>query len=75
MKTLPTLQNLRFAPCTRDATMLKDFVAVAGNNFVSVLMNKINLTRREIFRGKILRGTINLNNNRLEERTRTAPNS
>jgi hypothetical protein len=72
MKTLPTLQNLRFVPCARDATMLQIFVEVAGNNFVSELLKKMNLTRREIFRGKILRGTINLNN-RLEERTPRAP--
>jgi len=54
MKTAPTLYNLRFAPCARDASMLKDFVEIAGDHFVSVLIKKMNLTRNEIFRGKIL---------------------
>jgi len=53
MKTAPTLHNLRFVPCARDATMLKDFVEVAGNGFVSALIKKMNLTRGEIFRGKV----------------------
>lgn len=53
MKTLPTLQNLRFAACARDATMLKDFVEIAGDNFISALIKKMNLTRGEIFRGKV----------------------
>jgi len=75
MKTAATLHNLRFAPCARDATMLKDFVDVAGNYFVSALIKKMNLTRGEIFRGKISPRAINRHNNRLEERTPIAPNS
>jgi len=74
MKTLPTLQNLRFAPCARDATMLKDFVEIAGSNFVSALIKKMNLTRGEIFRGKISLRKNQHNNTDLEERTLTAPN-
>jgi hypothetical protein len=75
MKTLPTLQNLRFAPCARDATMLKDFVEIAGNNFISTLIKKMNLTRDEIFRGKVSARHNQLNQHRLEERTPRAPNS
>jgi tRNA U38,U39,U40 pseudouridine synthase TruA len=74
MKTLPTLQNLRFASCARDATMLKDFVEIAGDNFVSALIRKMNLTRGEIFRGKISRRQNQLNKTDLEERTPLAPN-
>jgi hypothetical protein len=75
MKTLPTLQNLRFAPCARDATMLKDFVEIAGDNFVSALIKKMNLTRGEIFRGKVSARKNQLNTTDLEERTPRAPNS
>lgn len=75
MKTLPTLQNLRFASCARDATMLKDFVEIAGDNFVSALIKKMNLTRDEIFRGKVSARHNQLNTTDLEERTRRAPNS
>ena len=50
----------------------------AGRNFSAafpqVTMNKKNLTRREIFRGKILRRKTQTKNNRLEERTPSAPN-
>jgi hypothetical protein len=74
MKTAPTLYNLRFAPCARDASMLKDFVEIAGNHFVSVLIKKMNLTRNEIFRGKISSRHNQLNHNDLEERTLSAPN-
>ncbi|HZF02205.1 MAG TPA: hypothetical protein VE344_09955 [Methylomirabilota bacterium] len=74
MKTAPTLNNLRFVPCARDATMLKIFVEVAGSNFISVLMKKMNLTRGEIFRGKISRRQNQPNKTDLEERTPTAPN-
>lgn len=75
MKTAATLHNLRFASCTRDATMLKDFVEIAGEHFVSALIKKMNLTRAEIFRGKISTWQNQLNTTDLEERTRTAPNS
>jgi hypothetical protein len=75
MKTLPTLQNLRFAPCARDATMLKDFVEIAGSNFVSALIKKMNLTRGEIFRGKVSTRKNQLKTTDLEERTPRAPNS
>jgi hypothetical protein len=74
MKTAPTLYNLRFAPCARDASMLKDFVEIAGDHFISVLIRKMNLTRSEIFRGKISSRNNQQNQNDLEERTLTAPN-
>jgi len=69
------LQNLRFAPCARDATMLKDFVEIAGGNFVSALIKKMNLTRGEIFRGKVSARKNQPNITDLEERTPRAPNS
>jgi len=75
MKTAPTLYNLRFAPCARDATMLKDFVEIAGDHFVSVLMKKMNLTRSEIFRGKMSLRNNQLKITDLKERTQSAPNS
>jgi len=74
MKAAPTLNNLRFVPCARDATMLKDFVEVAGSRFVSALIKKMNLTRGEVFRGKAPLRNNQYNQNRLEERTPSAPN-
>ena len=51
----------------------------AGRNFSAAFpqatMNKKNLTRRGIFRGKISRRKNQTKNNRLEERTPPAPNS
>jgi len=70
MKTLLPLQNLRFVSCVNGERLINHFTA-AGDESLSQ-MKKTNLTRREIFRGKIsLRK--NQHNNDLEERTRPAP--
>ncbi|MGA2242739.1 MAG: hypothetical protein ABSH11_12010 [Verrucomicrobiota bacterium] len=70
MKAAPTLNNLRFAPCTSGLRLLITLVAaarhaMAGGVFVLPAglkfceafglspMNKMNLTRRGICRGKI----------------------
>jgi len=45
------------------------------DDFKPVVKSKNNLTRREIFRGKISRRKTQTNRNRLEERTPPAPNS
>jgi hypothetical protein len=72
MKTLPTLKKMRFVSCANGARLLKNFREVAS--FVSVPMNKIILTRREIFRGKISLRKNQHNQPNLEERTLSAPN-
>ena len=45
------------------------------DDFKPAVMNKINLTRSEIFRGKILQRKTQTKKLRLEERTLPAPNS
>jgi hypothetical protein len=73
MKTLPTLNNLRFVSCVNGRGLLKNLQEAAGD-FVSPLMNKINLTCRGIFRGKISLQKNQNNKSDLEERTLRAPN-
>ena len=72
MKPALTLKKMRFVSCANGAGLLKNSREVASFN--SVLMNKVNLTRREIFRGKISRRKNQNIQTHLEERTLTAPN-
>jgi hypothetical protein len=46
-----------------------------GDDFAQATMSKINLTRSEIFRGKVSQRKNQPNKTDLEERTLTAPNS
>jgi hypothetical protein len=75
MKAAPTLKNLRFAPCARSLRLLITSPETAGltgcDDFRPTPMNKMNLTRREICRGKI---SLQKKSNHLEERTPSAPN-
>jgi hypothetical protein len=73
MKTTRALKKMSFASCMRMARLLKILPEVAGQDSVLWPMNKINLTRREIFRGKILRRKNQNNQTDLEERTQPAP--
>jgi hypothetical protein len=73
MKTTPALEKMRFASCVRAARLLKILPEVAGRDFVPLPMNKINLTRHEIFRGKISLRKNQTNKTDLEERTQPAP--
>ena len=73
MKTTPALEKMSFASCMRVARLLKIMPEVAGRDFVLLPMSKINLTRREIFRGKILRRKNQTKQTDLEERTQPAP--
>jgi hypothetical protein len=45
-----------------------------GDDFTQATMSKINLTRREIFRGKVSQWKNQQNKTDLEERTQPAPN-
>jgi hypothetical protein len=74
MKTALTLNKMRFASCARGVRLLKILPEVASCDFVSLLMNKMNLYRREIFRGKISLRKNQINQTDLEERTQSAPN-
>jgi hypothetical protein len=44
---------MRFASCVRVARLLMILPETARRNFVPLPVDKINLTRREIFRGKV----------------------
>jgi hypothetical protein len=83
MKAPPTLNNLRFAPCTKAPRLLITLSEAAGravaggvfvlpaglkwrDDFSPTPMNKMNLTRRGICRGKI---PLQKKSTHLEERT------
>jgi hypothetical protein len=57
MKAAPALNHLRFAPCTKGFRLLITSPETAGltgcDDFRPTPMNKMNLSRREICRGKI----------------------
>jgi hypothetical protein len=53
MKTTRTWPDMSFVPCANRAGVLINSVEVAVRNFNFVPMKKMNLTRREICRGKI----------------------
>jgi phage terminase Nu1 subunit (DNA packaging protein) len=73
MKAILALEKMSFASCMRVARLLKILPEVARRDFVLLPMSKINLTRREIFRGKILRRKNQTKQTDLEERTQPAP--
>jgi hypothetical protein len=64
---------MRFASCVRVTRLLQILPEMTGRNFVPLPMNKINLTRREIFRGKISLRKNQTKKTDLEERTQPAP--
>jgi hypothetical protein len=75
MKTTLTLEKMRFASCLRVARLLMILPEAARRDCVPLPVNKMNLTRREIFRGKVSLWKDQPNQTDLEERTLTAPNS
>jgi hypothetical protein len=74
MKTTLALQKMRFASCLRVARLLMILPEAARRDCVALPMNKMNLTRREIFRGKVSLRKNQPNKTDLEERTQSAPN-
>jgi hypothetical protein len=74
MKAAPTLKRVRFAPCAKGRRLLITLPETAGwtgcDDFRPMPMNKKNLRRREICRGKI---SLPKQSNHLEERTPSAP--
>jgi len=72
--TLP-MEKMRFASCLRVARLLMILPEAVRRNCVPLPMNKMNLTRREIFRGKVSLWKNQPNKTDLEERTQPAPNS
>jgi hypothetical protein len=75
MKTALTLNKMRFASCMRVTRLLQLFPDVTADNFIPLPVNKMNLTRCGIFRGKISSRKDQQNKTDLEERTQLAPNS
>jgi hypothetical protein len=74
MKTLLKLNSWRFVSCARVMWLLHILSEIAHGNFLSSLMNQMNLTRSEVFRGKISPRKNQTKQTDLEERTRLAPN-
>jgi len=58
-----------------EAFLIFPAISSFGDGFTQATMNKKNLTRGGIFRGKISQRKTQTNKNRLEERTLSAPNS
>jgi hypothetical protein len=75
MKPLQALNNSCFASCEKGAQMLITLPEACGRSFISVLMNRPNLIRDEIFRGKYSLRQNQPKQSILEERTPTAPTS
>jgi hypothetical protein len=73
MKPLQALNKSRFASCEKDAQMLITLPEACGRIFISVLMNRRNLIRDEIFRGKYSSRQNQPKQSLLEERTPKAP--
>jgi hypothetical protein len=74
MKTMQPLNKSRFASCERWGQMLITLPVGVGRNLVSVPMNKPNLIRDEIFRGKYSLRQDQLKQPVLEERTHPRQN-
>ncbi|HEY1717186.1 MAG TPA: hypothetical protein VGH42_02695 [Verrucomicrobiae bacterium] len=53
MKATLPMEKMRFASCVRIARLLMILPETARRDFVPLPVNKMNLTRREIFRGKV----------------------
>jgi hypothetical protein len=73
MKPLLALNNSCFAACRKGKRMLITLSAVAGHNFISVQMNRQNLIRDEIIRGKSSLRQNQMKQSVLEERSPSAP--
>jgi hypothetical protein len=74
MKAILPMQKMRFASCLRIARLLMILPEAARSDCVPLPLNKMNLTRREIFRGKVSLRKNQPNKTDLEERTQPAPN-
>src|SRR5882724_8530287 len=74
MKATFPMQKMRFASCFRVTRLLQILPEMTGRNFVPLPVNKMNLTRREIFRGKVSLRKNQTNQTDLEDMTQPAPN-
>jgi hypothetical protein len=74
MKSTLPMQKMRFASCLRVARLLMILPEAARRDCVPLPVNRINLTRREIFRGKVSLRQNQPKQNYLKERTQPAPN-